>query len=361
MSIFQHQSAKHTSSSRRLFVVDRPIFPKTANAVEGATVATLVQELLDKNGVPLLKMSLGGQIIAKTLHLDPSGLFLIYSPTQQDLLDATVFIPHIHEFRTATDSFALRFADFDPATEANCFSLTLKFGAAWSFVFQTGTMALWRATIEVLVLRAREIMKQYPLKVMMIRLWPNIRYYDNRYRRKSKGKVVSGELVAKSKQARQQQQQPRHGSPLGRQQQQSPELDDDGHDSGGASSPFSSPTHGIDVAGSKKARASTVSIDGLRDMLNACAAPAASVAKCYQFFEGLMTFSPQAAAAVAAARQTAAEGEEEGEDGLRAFFAEVCEGTDRLIASLDAHGMLLRAPLDTESKIMRVFGAVPRG
>ena len=53
--------------------------------------------------------------------------------------------------------------------------------------------------------------------------------------------------------------------------------------------------------------------------------------------------------------------EEEGEDGLRAFFAEVCEGTDRLIASLDAHGMLLRAPLDTESKIMRVFGAVPRG
>ena len=52
--------------------------------------------------------------------------------------------------------------------------------------------------------------------------------------------------------------------------------------------------------------------------------------------------------------------EEDGESGLRAFFTEVCEGTDTLTASLEAHGMLVRAPLDLDAKVMRFFGAVPR-
>jgi hypothetical protein len=53
--------------------------------------------------------------------------------------------------------------------------------------------------------------------------------------------------------------------------------------------------------------------------------------------------------------------EEEGEDGLRAFFAEVCEGNDRLTTALEAHGMLIRAPLDLDAKVMRIFGVIPNG
>ena len=51
--------------------------------------------------------------------------------------------------------------------------------------------------------------------------------------------------------------------------------------------------------------------------------------------------------------------EEEGEAGLRAFFAEVCEGNERLSTALKAHGMLIRAPLDLDAKMLRIFGAIP--
>lgn len=53
--------------------------------------------------------------------------------------------------------------------------------------------------------------------------------------------------------------------------------------------------------------------------------------------------------------------EEDGEHGLRAFFAEVCEGNARLTAALEARGMLLRAPLDHDAKVKRIFGAIPKG
>jgi len=52
--------------------------------------------------------------------------------------------------------------------------------------------------------------------------------------------------------------------------------------------------------------------------------------------------------------------EEEGESGLRAFFSEVCEGTDTLTAALEAHGMLIRAPLELDAKVMRTFGVMPK-
>lgn len=51
--------------------------------------------------------------------------------------------------------------------------------------------------------------------------------------------------------------------------------------------------------------------------------------------------------------------EEDGEDGLRAFFAEVCEGNERLTTALAAHGMLIRVPLDLDAKVLRIFGAKP--
>ncbi|SFD82335.1 Glycosyl transferase family 2 [Roseivivax sediminis] len=51
--------------------------------------------------------------------------------------------------------------------------------------------------------------------------------------------------------------------------------------------------------------------------------------------------------------------ETEGEDGLRAFFEEVCRDTPELRARLAAHGMLLDHPLDLDAAVARVFGTVP--
>ncbi len=51
--------------------------------------------------------------------------------------------------------------------------------------------------------------------------------------------------------------------------------------------------------------------------------------------------------------------EEEGEDGLRAFFDEVCADTPALRDRLDARGMLLRHDLDLDQKMRRVFGEAP--
>lgn len=50
---------------------------------------------------------------------------------------------------------------------------------------------------------------------------------------------------------------------------------------------------------------------------------------------------------------------EEGEDGLRTFFSEVCEATPALIAALESHHMLLRYRLDLDAKVARHFGPLP--
>ncbi len=50
---------------------------------------------------------------------------------------------------------------------------------------------------------------------------------------------------------------------------------------------------------------------------------------------------------------------EEGEDGLRLFFREVCEATPELVNALDRHDMLLRFPLELDAKVQRHFGALP--
>ncbi len=51
--------------------------------------------------------------------------------------------------------------------------------------------------------------------------------------------------------------------------------------------------------------------------------------------------------------------EEEGEDGLRAFFDEVCADTPELRRRLDTRGMLLTRKLDLDAAVARVFGALP--
>ncbi|MFU8880947.1 MAG: glycosyltransferase family 2 protein [Rhodobacterales bacterium] len=49
---------------------------------------------------------------------------------------------------------------------------------------------------------------------------------------------------------------------------------------------------------------------------------------------------------------------ESGDDGLRAFFTEVCEATFTLTTALQSHDMLLHRPLDLDSKVRRIFGSI---
>ncbi len=51
--------------------------------------------------------------------------------------------------------------------------------------------------------------------------------------------------------------------------------------------------------------------------------------------------------------------EEEGHEGLRAFFDEVCADTPELRARLKARNMLLHHPFDFDASVMRVFGRLP--
>lgn len=53
--------------------------------------------------------------------------------------------------------------------------------------------------------------------------------------------------------------------------------------------------------------------------------------------------------------------EEEGEDGLRLFFSEVCEDSPELRARLKQHGLLLSPKFDPDGAVERVFGLTMSG
>lgn len=52
--------------------------------------------------------------------------------------------------------------------------------------------------------------------------------------------------------------------------------------------------------------------------------------------------------------------DEDGEDGLRHFFASMCEATPGLLQRLSAHNMLLTRRLDLDEKVSRHFGPLPK-
>ena len=54
-----------------------------------------------------------------------------------------------------------------------------------------------------------------------------------------------------------------------------------------------------------------------------------------------------------------AERESEGDEGLRAFYDEVCTARPDLLRGLEAHDMLLTHDLELEAKVVRVFGPLP--
>jgi hypothetical protein len=157
------------------FVVERSLFLRTtASTVCLDTVRTTIQELLSKRGVAVLKLSRGLQYIEKTMHVDAAGLFLTYSPTQHSVLESSIFLPNVAEFRPADSAFVLRHAHLAPAAAANCFSLTMRHGEPINFVFTVGTMGVWKAVVELLVKRALVQQEERPLKVLLLRLWPTI-------------------------------------------------------------------------------------------------------------------------------------------------------------------------------------------
>jgi hypothetical protein len=51
--------------------------------------------------------------------------------------------------------------------------------------------------------------------------------------------------------------------------------------------------------------------------------------------------------------------DEEGEDGLRAFFDEMCADSEDLRNRLKAHGLLLKPRFDPDAAVKKVFGTVP--
>ena len=50
---------------------------------------------------------------------------------------------------------------------------------------------------------------------------------------------------------------------------------------------------------------------------------------------------------------------EEGEDGLRLFYAEMCEARPELVAALEARGLLIRRDLDLDGAVAQAFGPLP--
>ena len=60
-----------------------------------------------------------------------------------------------------------------PHRQRNCFSLIVSDGRTWDFIFQSGTPALWKNALELLVRRGLRIFADYPLKVLYTHLWLN--------------------------------------------------------------------------------------------------------------------------------------------------------------------------------------------
>ncbi|MTJ05566.1 MAG: glycosyltransferase family 2 protein [Sediminimonas qiaohouensis] len=52
---------------------------------------------------------------------------------------------------------------------------------------------------------------------------------------------------------------------------------------------------------------------------------------------------------------------EEGEEGLRSFFSEVCEATPELVSRLRHNDMLIARNLDLDAKVRDIFGTLPEG
>lgn len=200
MSIF----AKKTpcGSHERDVPLDKTLYTRTPS-VAADQILFLLQELKSKNGVPIVKFSESGQAIEKTLHVDPSGLFLVYSPSVNSVVEASAFIPNIAEFRGGCVSMVFRKVIILPERMNYCFSLFFKEvnDVVWSFSFQNGNLAIWKNAFELLMKRANTYFAMYPLKLELLRLWYNVTHSG------AKSKEENQQLLVSAKQQQQIEQQ----------------------------------------------------------------------------------------------------------------------------------------------------------
>ena len=172
MSIFAAvppvQSLEHID-----IVLDRTLYPQHHPAT-AADVLGLIQELKSKTGVGVTKILANGTKVEKTLHLDDSGLFLVYSPTLKTVIQATIFIPSIAEVRPGCVSLAFNRCVVLPERQPYCINIMTNDGnPTLSFMFQEGSMHVWLTVLSMLMRRANALIAKNPLKVRMIHLWQN--------------------------------------------------------------------------------------------------------------------------------------------------------------------------------------------
>jgi hypothetical protein len=154
---------------------DVPIFPPSPlGACSPEEIASLVQQLRSKAGVPIIRALPNGTTAEKMLHLDNSGLFLLYSPTVKSMIEACVYIPTIAEIRIDGPSSGKCFASHVDTPAKLTLTIALRTGApSLCFILLEGNQPLWKAALEAVARRAHRIVHAHPLKARMLHLWVN--------------------------------------------------------------------------------------------------------------------------------------------------------------------------------------------
>jgi hypothetical protein len=154
---------------------DVPILPPSPlGACSPEEIASLVQQLRSKAGVPIIRALPNGTTAEKMLHLDNSGLFLLYSPTVKSMIEACVYIPTIAEVRIDGPSSGKCFASHVATPAKLTLTVALRTGApSLCFILLEGNQPLWKATLEAVARRAHRIVHAHPLKARMLHLWVN--------------------------------------------------------------------------------------------------------------------------------------------------------------------------------------------
>lgn len=154
---------------------DVPILPPSPQgACSPEEIASLVQQLRSKAGVPIVRALPNGTTAEKMLHLDNSGLFLMYSPTVKSMIEACVYIPMIAEVRIDGPSSGKCFGSHAATPQNLTLTVALRTGApSLCFILLEGNQALWKSTLEAVARRAHRIVDAHPLKARMLHLWVN--------------------------------------------------------------------------------------------------------------------------------------------------------------------------------------------
>jgi hypothetical protein len=136
-------------------------------------IVALVQQLRSKTGVAIIRCLSNGTTAEKIIHVDSTGLFLVYTPTSKIAIRASIHLTHISEVRI-DGPVGRCFRRHPLAPVELCLSLMLCNGApAMCFLILEGTQQLWKASLEFLVARAHRVIRAKPLMSRVLHLWFN--------------------------------------------------------------------------------------------------------------------------------------------------------------------------------------------